>query len=426
MNLIIDRGAVRIGISSRRSKSPERIVLYSPGIVGLGHMRRNLLIGQTLTTGSKNASVLMIAEERHMGSYSMPIGMDCVILPALHKDANGQFGARYLNMPLEDLVDMRSNIIGATLKAFDPDVLIVDNLPRGAQRELDSPLKSLREKGHTRCVLGLRDILDDPDVVQREWQTAGNFDVIRRNYDSIWIYGDKKVYDQVSQYSYPSDIAAKVRYTGYLDQRTRLDFADKDCSDPLEALALPHGTLTLCLVGGGQDGGALAECLADAELPPDMNLIIVTGPFMPAAARLRLRLKESANPRLRVLEFLPEPTQLLKLADRVIAMGGYNTVSEILCFEKPALIVPRVKPRLEQLIRAERLQHLGLLEYLHPDNLDPKALANWLSKKTSPSQVRSLLELNGLECIPNLIRDLTRKPIECHTSSGMRISQYAI
>ena len=33
-------------------------------------------------------------------------------------------------------------------------------------------------------------------------------------------------------------------------------------------------------------------------------------------------------------------------------MGGYNTYCEILSFDKPALIVPRMRPRLEQLIRA--------------------------------------------------------------------------
>ena len=38
----------------------------------------------------------------------------------------------------------------------------------------------------------------------------------------------------------------------------------------------------------------------------------------------------------------------------VVAMGGYNTFCEILSFDKPALIVPRTVPRLEQFIRASR------------------------------------------------------------------------
>ena len=45
-------------------------------------------------------------------------------------------------------------------------------------------------------------------------------------------------------------------------------------------------------------------------------------------------------------------------------MGGYNTFCEILSFDKRALIVPRHTPRLEQTIRAEAAQRLGLARML--------------------------------------------------------------
>ena len=47
-------------------------------------------------------------------------------------------------------------------------------------------------------------------------------------------------------------------------------------------------------------------------------------------------------------------------------MGGYNTFCEILSFDKPAIIVPRVFPRKEQYIRASRAQELGLIRMLDP------------------------------------------------------------
>ena len=50
-------------------------------------------------------------------------------------------------------------MIRAALDAFKPDIFIVDKLPRGVCRELDPALELLRRTG-TRCVLGLRDILD--------------------------------------------------------------------------------------------------------------------------------------------------------------------------------------------------------------------------------------------------------------------------
>ena len=50
-------------------------------------------------------------------------------------------------------------------------------------------------------------------------------------------------------------------------------------------------------------------------------------------------------------------------------MGGYNTSCEILACGRRALIVPRIIPRREQLIRAQRLSELGAVDVLHPQAL---------------------------------------------------------
>jgi predicted glycosyltransferase len=131
----------------------------------------------------------------------------------------------------------------------------------------------------------------------------------------------------------------------------------------------------------------------------------------------RLHALASTNLRLRVLDFVPEPAVLLARADRVIAMGGYNTTCEILSFGKPALIVPRVKPRLEQWIRAERLRDMGLLDVLHPDGVTPQALSDWLARDIRPlDSVRDRLDMKGLSRLPNLLRDALdtrRQPASC-------------
>src|SRR5439155_2939392 len=108
------------------------------------------------------------------------------------------------------------------------------------------------------------------------------------------------------------------------------------------------------------------------SLPPETNRVIVTGPFMPRDVQRRLDERAAKEPRLRVLQFVPEPAILLNQADRVIAMGGFNTVCEVLAFEKTALIVPRVAGGHEQLIRAERLHDLGVVDMVHPDELSPQ------------------------------------------------------
>src|SRR5260370_28224966 len=81
-------------------------------------------------------------------------------------------------------------------------------------------------------------------------------------------------------------------------------------------------------------------------------------------------------PKVRTITFDTHFEHLMARAAAVVAMGGYNTFCEILSFDKPALIVPRTAPRLEQYIRAQRAAELGLVAVL-PDTLehDPRTMA---------------------------------------------------
>src|SRR6516164_5390029 len=173
------------------------IALYSPGTVGLGHLRRNLLIAQALAESGLQSIQLLITEAREASAFvnAMPPGMDCVTLPGLSKGLDGVCKPRYLDLPLRELINLRSRIIRAALKQFQPDLLIVDNLPRGAYRELDPALKHLKTAGRTRCILGLRDVLDEPWSVHEAWFRWRNEEAIRQYYNAIWVYGDPAIYN---------------------------------------------------------------------------------------------------------------------------------------------------------------------------------------------------------------------------------------
>lgn len=388
-----------------------RIALYSHDTMGIGHARRNLLLAQTLAAPPLNASVLCIAGMREVHGFPLPARVDFLTLPALYKGSNGAYRARSLPVPLEELVALRAETILAAVQAFQPDVLVVDKVARGALGELDATLVELRRRGDTRCVLGLRDVLDDPAVVRGEWRRDGTRRAIRDHYDAVWVYGDPAVYDPVREYGLPAALAARVRYTGYLDQRARLRPGAAGGADVLECLGLPPGRLALCTTGGGQDGARLAEAFLRAPMPRDMIGVVVAGPMMPAADAARLRRLAAGRPRLRVLDSLPEPGELLLHCERVVSMGGYNTTCEILSHGKRALIVPRVRPRREQQIRAERLRDLGLLDVLAPDALTPDALGAWLARELPPPpDCRSRLDLGGLDRLPGLLLELLSAP----------------
>lgn len=385
---------------------PLRIALYSHDTMGIGHVRRNLLIARTLASSPLDAAILIIAGAREAGALSMPPGVDCLTLPALRKQPDGQYRSRHLAISLQEIVAIRAHALAAALEAFAPDALIVDKVPRGAVRELEPSLRLLRDQDGTAIVLGLRDILDEPAVARAEWRRLRNEEAIREYYDAVWVYGDPAVYDTVREYHFAPDVAARTQYVGYLDQQVRLDPPGETRSDVPADLTLPPGPFALCLVGGGEDGAPLAEAFARAELPPGYCGVILTGPLMPPPLVRQLRAVAAIRPQVQIVECVDEPARLTSRAERVVAMGGYNTICEVLSFEKPALIVPRVRPRREQLIRAERLRDLGVLDVLHPDDLDPRAVSNWLAKDQHPSPVRDRIDLDGLTRLPGLISEV--------------------
>ncbi|OLB54815.1 MAG: hypothetical protein AUI13_11065 [Gemmatimonadetes bacterium 13_2_20CM_2_69_23] len=399
---------------ARRTLSAEqalrpRVAMYSQGMVGFGHIRRNASIAQALRGSPLQPSIVLIAEAWQAGALPMPPGVDCVTLPALRREADGGYNPRFLaDVSDLDVISLRAHVIRSAIKTFVPDVLVVDCLPVGVAGELTRTLARLRKGGNTRCVLGLRDVLQDAETVRRDWSERAHMDAIRDYYDAIWVYGDPAVYDPVREYDLPDYAAAKVRYTGYLDQRPRLEFAEAQTAAVLASL--PPGRVALCVVGGGHDGGALAEAFVAADFPPDTTAVMVTGPLMPWETRQRLHRAAQRRTRFELLEFVPDPVPLIERADRVIAMGGYNTVCEVLSFEKPALIVPRVTEP-EQGIRARRMQELGLLDVLHPDELSPQALTEWLARDPAPPPPpRGRVDLGGLTRIPGLLAELLGVP----------------
>lgn len=387
---------------------PRRIVLYSHDGMGIGHIRRNLLIAGALSRSTPDAAILLIAGVCEAAAFELPANVDCLTVPALCKDSEGKYQSRRLPFTRKQIIMLRGASIRGAVQAFDPDVMIVDKLPRGVGKELDRTLRMLKRGGRTKCVLGLRDILDDPDRVQSDWLSDGNEQAIKDYYDAVWVYGDANVYDAVREYHWPDHIARKVRYTGYLERATAaLNVAADGDAELRSTLGIAEETeVVLCLVGGGEDGGPVAEAFAAAPLRPGAVGVILSGPFMPPSPRARLHAAAEKNPQLRVLDFIPDPAPLMRMASRAVAMGGYNSVNELLCAGIPSLVVPRVQPRHEQLIRAQRLAQLGLIEMMHPDDLSPAAIGDWLANPPRANPNATSLFFNGLARIPDLLEDL--------------------
>ena len=119
---------------------------------------------------------------------------------------------------------------------------------------------------------------------------------------------------------------------------------------------------------------------------------------------------------------------LVDRADRIIAMGGYNTVCEVLSFQKRALIMPRTKPRREQAIRAERLRNLGLIDTIDAERLNAAELSSWLRRELPELKLDGLLKFDGLQRLPLMAKQVLGlsgsgpEPIPTRVTTPMAVS----
>src|SRR5439155_27212699 len=150
----------------------------------------------------------------------------------------------------------------------------------------------------TRILLGLRDILDAPEVVHRRWQAEGAFDVVREYFDEVLIYGSQDVYDVCREYGWPAELIRLVKYCGYLCTPEAPVDPQRLRARRLEGM--PRGTLIVAMAGGGADAHGLISTLLDT-LPQVVAakpcvLELVTGPFMPDRQRADLKRRAQSLP----------------------------------------------------------------------------------------------------------------------------------
>jgi predicted glycosyltransferase len=388
-----------------------RLLIYSHDSFGLGHLRRCQTIAHHLVDAFPDLTALILSGSPIIGSFDFKSRVDFVRVPGVIKLRNGEYTPLQLHLGLEQTLAMRGSIIRHTADIFDPHLFLVDKEPLGLRGEVRDTLLMLKERG-TRLVLGLRDVMDDPRSLLEEWHRKNVFPALRDLYDEIWVYGLPQIFDPLTELPGMAGLADKLAFTGYL--RRSLPPAPAEASER----ALPDEPYILVTTGGGGDGEELVDWVLSAyESDPAIPhpALLALGPFMNLEQRHDFLDRAARLDRVYPITFDARFEQLVAPALGVVAMGGYNTFCEILSFGKPALIVPRTTPRLEQYLRAERAERLGLVRMLPDDGVRaPWRMAEQL--RALPSWPRPQAErlpglLAGLERIAELAAPwLDRRP----------------
>jgi predicted glycosyltransferase len=380
----------------------KRVLIYSHDTFGLGNIRRMLEVARHLVQSSPEVSVLVITGSPMLHAFRIPARIDYVKLPCLSRNVQGHYGARFLDLSLHNTVRLRANLIRSAIADFAPDLILVDKKPFGVEDELCAALAELpTDETRPKLLLLLRDILDSPQATMHVWRKNGCFEAIQTHYDQVLVVGSPEVFDLRHEYQFPRAAANKVHFCGYIAREPgRLSRADARG----ELGVRDQQPLVLVTPGGGEDGHALIGNYLEGlhALPAHQRprSHIVCGPEMGDHERATLRRTAALLPYVSVQDFSDDMMSLMAAADVVVAMGGYNTVCELLTLHKRAVVVPRTQPGLEQCIRAERMSALGLFRMLHPHQLTPTtllaAVRSELHANASASPPQQLQNLDGL------------------------------
>lgn len=397
------------------AKSDLKILIYSQDGFGLGHLRRNLNIAIRLIQQRPSLSILIIADSPVAPFFELPPECDFVKIPTIVKVDSGVWRTDRLPEQYEHILSIRSEIIKDVALSFRPDVFLVDHMPGGAMGELVQPLEVLkRALPETQIVLGLRDILGAPQTIFDQWSREGAYAAAEQFYDSILVYGCSDLFNVASQYRFPAALLSRTSHCGYICQTppTPCDF-DKNIL--LKLFARPKGPFVLVTGGGSFDAYSFMRTFLEAvpyvQAKTQFHAMVATGPFMNQKHFVKLTDKARGLPVI-VTPTGPEAINLLRRADLVISMGGYNTVSEILFLRKNAIVIPRKGPSAEQTMRCRLMSERNLFATIEHGKLTPKRLARTI-----------LAKLNATAGMPEpMIPELTG----AHTVSSHIISKTSI
>ncbi len=401
-----------------RPHSEFKILLYSHDSYGLGHLRRNLAIARGLLERISSASVLLVTGSPCATRFPLPERCDVIKLPAVGKDKDGCYEPRSLNISLNHAIALRRSLIMAAYESFDPDVILIDHQPTGLLGEVLDMIKRASQDGKL-SLFGARDIIDSPEIVEKSWSSRECQQVLESCYDHICVYGDELVFDTVQEYPLLTRLQHKLSMLGYIvsPQKNR----------PGKPLAnVPKHVLVT--VGGGDDGEQRIQAYIKALqlAPADWTSQIITGPLM-NRDKVRYYKRSIKHGELAdsvsIHRFHGDIPGLMRQADAVVSMAGYNSCVEIIQSGTPAVLLPRERMRHEQRMRAKRLEALGFVKSVPVDDVTGlrNALEQALALQPSSGWVP---DMNVLENLCQLISRMSSRksssaPARLRTLSGL-------
>lgn len=193
-----------------------KILLYNHDGRGYGHASRNAAIALVLAKNKANRIVVatgmpffgrLIKWKNNIDWFKLP-SYNSLDFSKEHQEMECVIGKN------EELSKLRSVLLLDFVKAFKPDLVIVDFFARGKMDEMVPSINWLKKKGGSLIFLGMRDFIGSKNSYQFTEKEAS---FVCKYYDRILIYGDPRSYANIELRKFPK-IRDKIKIIGYISR----------------------------------------------------------------------------------------------------------------------------------------------------------------------------------------------------------------
>ena len=266
----------------------------------------------------------------------------------------------------------RAERLCALYRALRPKALVVELFPFGRRQmrfELLPLLEAARaSRPRPQILCSLRDVLTDQRNPEK---TAWMLDTFARYFDLALVHGDPDFLPLERSFPRATEIAEKLRYTGYVVAEMPAPGADERAG-----AGVGEGEVIVS-TGGGAVAAPLVEAALGARALGPLDAVtwrLLVGPNTPEAEFQDLAARAPAG--FVVERARPDFRALLARARLSISQAGYNTVASVVRAGVRSILVPFAGGgENEQELRAELLRRRGAVQVVAENALEPRTLA---------------------------------------------------
>jgi predicted glycosyltransferase len=364
------------------------LMLYCQHSVGVGHLIRSFALAKAL---AEHWHVLLLNGGRIPTGISVPEGVDIIHLPPLGAAADGTLISHDESHTVDEAKLQRRQQILNCFETVDPQVILVELFPFGRKKFSDEILPLLeRAKQRGRdgplVLCSVRDVL----VSRKDQEFHDNraAELLNHYFHGVLVHSDPNFVRLEETFHPRQPLKVPMHYTGFVArERSR-------------RLAPARERRVLVSSGGGQTGPALFRAAVQAQRilwqEQGLPMTLIAGPFLSDEDWRGLQVAGRNLPGFTLLRAVPDVGAAMEQVGASVSRCGYNTTLDILFSGVPALVVPFGEGHEdEQMKRARRLERLGLLQVLDPEQLDGQTLANGIRALDTFRPDLARLELDG-------------------------------